>query len=278
MRNVILCFAVAVLPFQLVAQDRVFVFEGAVINAPTVSGLATTDTEEILANPDPGVLWWDILPIPLAGMPDVPTSFGAREHVYAIEARERSDEPCDIRIRYRNVNGDIAVNLPGRFSDCSNNSNNKNGTDGSEEEITMAAGQVPTGIQICLNGDKMKGMTMTGSLAFCMTSVGADLDFCTQQFDNTARDPRRDPPNFFERANCPGSNSHKVDGDWTTEASVCPNVDIDLPGNRTANVPTAMVGMELHLTSTNNGKRRYVSGIRALCKRMAIEGGGFGNN
>lgn len=255
-------------------EERYFEFVGDIVEAPVVSGIATDDTEIMAANPDPGFLWWAELPPPLNTMfnfPDIPTNHGARDTIYAIEAKERSDEPCDLRVVYRNVNGDaVAVNNSDRFRECSNNSNNSAGTDGSKKEVSVSQREVATSVQICLNGDKMKGMVLNGQSPVCLTSIGADLPFCGSN-DTTARDPRRDPPNFFERTNCPGSNDHKVDDDWGTEASVCPDVEITVL-NQTRVFPTAMVGIELHLSETRNSKRRYVSGVRALCKQMTVMG------
>lgn len=287
------CFAAPV----ALGQDISYTFEGEEILADQVSGVTTGDTVRLVASPS-ATPWWRGLPPPLNSDQywDVPLDNAVQEGVQDIVAREKSDEPCDIEIKFRNINGPQGfINGSGLMRDCGGNDNR--GNKSSEQDVTISpdidlsgltdqqTSEVPeelrdlldaavaTSVQICLNKTKMKGLVLNGSRAFCQTRVGLDLEFC--QRDRPSPDlPRRfTPANFFERPNCPGNNAGQVDSDWQTVPSVCPDVETVVQigqQTRTLITGTGMVGVELHLT--RQGQKKYVSGIRAICKRVVLDG------
>lgn len=300
MKTLLTTVLLASAPVAVLAQQDVhFSFEGDVIPAPEVSGVTTGLRVDLVADPAPDEGWWASMPALPAEMPweDTPLSNGAQEGVTGIEARERSDEPCHLVVTFGNLNGGYSVNGSASHRECSDKSNKRSGTDQSKQNISLSpdidldslpdeiadrlpegdveipallTARVATSVQVCLNKTKIKGIFLDGTPALCQTSLGRQSEFCAGEMPTGPdRERRADGHNFFERPNCPGSNSHMVDDDWQTVASTCPDEVITL-GQQTLTIGTGMVGLELHLT--RQGDKEYVSGIRALCKRVTLNG------
>ncbi|MEJ8474643.1 hypothetical protein [Roseibium algae] len=181
-----------------------------------------------------------------------------QEGVGSIEMRERSDEPCHVRVRYHSMNGSVSYAGSSGFFDCSNNQNRRQGTQRTAKKVEVARLHVARSVQVCRgSGGKVKGVELEGIDGRCLSS--ANPAYCPLQ----NRPASMFSVGHFERNNCPGSNSGSADSDWGTQSSYCGSVRT---GNGNIRTPTAMVGVQLHMN--DRGNRSVIIGMRAICKKV----------
>lgn len=185
--------------------------------------------------------------------------------IVGIEAGEQSDDPCFLRVAFRDVTTGSNSSL--LFDDCG-------AQEGDVEGLSLPEGAFATGVRVCLNseGDKIKGVQLIGSYGGCV--LGAEFVYvapseCSSVVKISGHDYRlcdSDPPAVitrsceggisphFERANCVGSNSGQPDSDW--EATVrCPEGEV-------------ATGIKLN-TREGGGDRRMYNGIAVECYELA---------
>ena len=195
--------------------------------------------------------------------------------IYGAEMSERSDDPCFLRLKYRNVaTGSVGSSLD--FAECDDN-NNDEGKDISRRYLSLPAGTFVTGARICLNsgGDKLKGLQLIGGYGACF--LGEEKVYgvaapCSRVFKAGGQEYRicdPDQPNYvtldcrtagvsdhFERTNCPGADGGP-DADWERVVS-CPD-------------RMAATGMKLS-TRDSGGGGTMIDGIALVCHRMDLPG------
>jgi hypothetical protein len=202
-------------------------------------------------------------------------SASMNDAIYGVEIAERSDDPCFLRIKYR----DVASGAEGsslRFAECSDNNNNE-GTSDSRRGVSLPSGAFVTGVRICLNADrdKMKGIQLLGRYGGCL--LGQEKVYvapaaCSPVFKVSGHEYRlcnTDQPNYvgldcsqtstsvsdhYERTNCPGTKEGP-DRDWETRVS-CPDLMV-------------ATGMKLS-TRQSGGGREMIDGIALECHRLAL--------
>lgn len=199
----------------------------------------------------------------------------SNEALIGVDIAERSDDPCFLRARYRNIaTGSDGANV--RFAECDDNNNNE-GTDDSHRTLTMPSGGFVTGVRICMNSeqDKMKGIQLIGRYGACL--LGEEKVYvspapCSQVFKSSGIEYRlcdTDQPNYqtlscnssssslsvhYERTNCQGSNNGP-DSDWE-EAVYCPDQMV-------------ATGMRLNHREGNGG-RRIITGVALDCRKVEL--------
>ena len=227
--------------------------------------------------------------------PDMPSSFSGRsngptsdlilnrnagEALYRVYGLERSDDPCDLIAHFRrlsNYEGQTQL----RFSACHNNASKRQGKENSEKRTHNPYGGVfVTGIRVCLNNNKVKGIGLIGNYGRCITGnqsvmipskVRQDLSEVLgdsslrgtvgvrtgelESFDcnNNLNDRYVSP--YFERTNCPGSQQG-MDNDWETAAN-CPN-------------GFAATGLRLSAPPIGSSGRRAINGIALICRQLEL--------
>ena len=152
--------------------------------------------------------------------------------IYGAEMAERSDDPCFLMLKYRNVaTGSTGSSL--RFAGCDDNNNNE-GKQPSRRYVALPSGAVVTGARICLNSgrDKLKGLQLIGAYGACLLGeekVYVETAPCSNVVKAGGQEYRicdPDQPSYialdcrsagvsdsFERTNCPGTN-RGPDADW----------------------------------------------------------------
>jgi hypothetical protein len=88
--------------------------------------------------------------------------------LFGVEISERSDDPCFLKARYRDVaTGAETSSL--RFAACSDNNNNE-GTNSSRKVVILSEGFFVNAVRICLSSDrdKMKGIQLLGTYEDCI--------------------------------------------------------------------------------------------------------------
>lgn len=203
------------------------------------------------------------------------SSSTSNEALFGVEIAERSDDPCFLRARYRNIaTGRDGANL--RFAEC-DDSNNNEGTDDSRRTLTIPSGGFVTGVRICMNSqqDKMKGIQLIGRHGACL--LGEDNVYvspapCSRVFKTSGIEYRlcdTDQPNYqtlscsnnssilsthYERTNCQGTRNGP-DNDWE-EAVSCPDRMV-------------ATGMRLNHREGNGG-RRIITGVALDCRKVEL--------
>ena len=190
--------------------------------------------------------------------------------IYGISMGERSDDPCFLKIKYRDVASGAESSKT--YNECS-------GKEKSVKLIDLTQGAFVTGIRVCLNSakDKVKGIQLIGNYAACTQgadTVTVDIPPCspvTKTGSSEYRLCNKDgptyktlncsnlgyyrPDNYYERTNCQGLKSKNgPDSDWE-EAVYCPT---------SRHVAT---GMKLN-TREGGGKRRMITGIALVCHTL----------
>lgn len=197
--------------------------------------------------------------------------------VFAVDIAERSDDPCFMRVRYRDVSsGKEASSL--RFAKCNDNNNNE-GKQSSRKSVVLPDNLVTTGVRICLNGSgtKMKAIALRARMRDCVLgedSVTLSVDGCSQVFKQGGMEYRLcstgDPKyqvvscksnsaivtRHFERTNCVGSK-RGPDGDWEKQ--------VDCPDGKVA------TGIKLS-TRKGGGKREMIDGVALECTSLSSAG------
>lgn len=199
----------------------------------------------------------------------------SNEALFGVEIAERSDDPCFLRARYRNIaTGSDGANV--RFAECDDN-NNDEGTNDSRRTLMMPSGGFVTGVRICMNSqqDKMKGIQLIGRYSACL--LGEEKVYvspapCSQVFKSSGIEYRlcdTDQPNYqtlscntgsstlsvhYERTNCQG-NSNGPDSDWE-EAVNCPDRMV-------------ATGMRLNHREGTGG-RRIITGVALDCRKVEL--------
>jgi hypothetical protein len=197
----------------------------------------------------------------------------ANEMIFGVEVAERSDDPCFLRAKYRNVQtGAEGSSL--KFAECSDNNNNE-GTSDSRHTIVLPSYSYTTGARICLDNDrkKMKGIQLIGRYGDCLLGAatvelsrtscgmlkqgGMEYNLCSNDLPQTpivrsCSDASTKLSAYFERTNCPGVNIGP-DKDWAAEVT-CPNGMV-------------VTGMKLS-TRDSGGGRTMIDGIALECLRV----------
>jgi hypothetical protein len=202
-------------------------------------------------------------------------SASLNQAIYGADIAERSDDPCFLRLKYR----DVATGSTGssqRFAECDDN-NNDEGTNSSLRYLSLPAGAFVTGARICLNSDrdKLKGLQLIGTYGACL--LGEDKVYvatapCSNTFKAGGQEYRicdPDQPSYValdcrsagvsdhvERTNCPGTK-RGPDADWESVVS-CPD-------------RMAATGMQLS-TRDSGGGRTMIDGVALVCHRMELPG------
>lgn len=199
----------------------------------------------------------------------------SNEALTGVEIAERSDDPCFLRARFRNIaTGNEGANA--RFAECDDNNNNE-GTGDSHRTLMMPSGGFVTGVRICMNSqqDKMKGIQLIGRYGACLLgeeNVYVSPAPCSRVFKTSGIEYRlcdTDQPNYqtlscsgsastlsvhYERTNCQG-NSNGPDNDWE-EAVNCPDRMV-------------ATGMRLNHREGNGG-RRIITGVALDCRKVEL--------
>lgn len=193
--------------------------------------------------------------------------------VYGFEASERSDDPCYLKVLYKDVqNGDTTVDL---FAECGDN-NQGRGTRKSREPRMLPDGVWAVGARVCLNRarTKIKGLSLMGAYEACIKgaeTVLVSVNDCSPVLDIDSHDYRLcsdpdgdgyaelrcDAPStgfvrWFERPNCPGI-ARGPDDDWERE--------VRCPANHVAS------GLLLS-TADGGGDRQMIDGVGVQCREL----------
>lgn len=192
----------------------------------------------------------------------------ANEAIYSIVYAEKSDDPCFLKANYRDL-ADNSVTASETFNECSGATSGP-----SWKEVSLPPGAFATGLRICLNGDKMKGIQIIGRYGGCVMgedNIFISPDGCTvpirfglvlgveyrlcgegglQVID--CSEATAEVADDHERPNCPGSDD-VPDADWEKE--------INCPSGRVA------TGLQLS-TVAGAGARKYIDGIALECTQV----------
>ncbi len=182
--------------------------------------------------------------------------------IYGIDAGERSDDPCYLKVKFRDVT--TGAESSKKYDKCS-------GNEGDMRYVTLPDGYFTVGVRVCLNngGDKLKGIQLIGDHGGCLmgekliyteqapcSSVvkigGSDYRLCNQNDPELVALDCKDNTTvtqYFERTNCQGSN-RGPDSDWAKTVS-CPSGQV-------------ATGMTLN-TRDSGGGRRMANGISLVC-------------
>jgi hypothetical protein len=198
----------------------------------------------------------------------------ANDAIFAVEVAERSDDPCFLEARYRDVATGVEE-ASRRFAEC-NDSNNNEGTTSSRSILVLPAGTFVTGVRICLNSDrdKMKGIQIIGRYSGCILGLGqyvapapCSYVFTMNGMDYRVCDPDAptyveldcDEPaatvsNYLERTNCQGDNDGP-DSDWESTVS-CADGKV-------------ATGIRLS-TTAGGGGRTMINGVGLECTALTV--------
>ena len=193
--------------------------------------------------------------------------------IFGVEIAERGDDPCFIRLRYRDITtGEERYSRT--LAACDDNNANR-GMDSSRVGVALPADMVVTGASICLNPkrDKMKGIELRASLRDCVrgeSTATIEVDQCGSVFrqgsmeynlcssghrgyrelscSSSSSVIRR----YVERPDCRGTN-RGPDADWEKVIN-CP------PG-------TVATGFKLS-TRSSHGDRIMIDGLALECVRV----------
>ena len=197
----------------------------------------------------------------------------ANEALYAVTISEKSDDPCFLEAKFRELDdGSAGATL--RFAECEDSDGD--GTDSSRRLVALPTDSVATGVRICLDNDreKLKGLQLIGRNAGCLMGednvyvypgecstvhsssfiFGHDYRICGGNTSAIELDcgTLAERKAYVERTNCPGSDNGP-DGDW--EATVrCPNQKV-------------VTGLKLS-TRSGGGGRTMIDGIALECTQL----------
>jgi len=180
--------------------------------------------------------------------------------VFSVIMGERSDDPCYLQLRFRDVASGAESSKT--FNECSGDAK-------SLRTISLPKGAFATGVRVCLNasGDKVKGIQLLGNYGACLlgdefvyaerapcSSVvkvsGHDYRLCSNpQPSYVAMECSSSMQAYYERTNCQGANNGP-DGDWE-ETVRCPAGKV-------------ATGMKLNLRD-GGGDRKMYNGIALDC-------------
>lgn len=201
-------------------------------------------------------------------------SAASNDAIYSLTFGEESDDPCYLEAEYRDMGTGLFAGSS-FFKQCSDADGD--GNSASRLTVTLNPGTVATGIRICLNGNKMKGLELIGRYGGCL--MGEDNIFlapaeCTDpirfswifsveyrlcggtgtgtEVDCASASARRH--DYEERDNCPGLKLGP-DADWEKEV-LCPAGKV-------------VTGLQLS-TSPGGGSRKMIDGIALECTTLGI--------
>ncbi len=189
----------------------------------------------------------------------------ANESITAIVYAEKSDDPCYLQAKYRDL-ADNSAAVSATFDEC----NGALGA-GSWQEVTLPLGAFATGLRICLNGDKMKGIQIIGRYGGCIMGednifvapdgctvpirfgliLGVEYRLCGEGGLHVidCSEEVAEVDDQHERDNCPGTKQGP-DADWEKE--------VNCPSGRIA------TGLQLS-TVAGSGGRKYIDGLALEC-------------
>mgnify|MGYP001815048398 CR=1 FL=1 len=196
--------------------------------------------------------------------------------IFGIEMAERSDDPCYLRVRYRDVTtGEERSSKI--FAECDDNNNNR-GRESSLVRAILPGDMVVTGASVCLNPqrDKMKGIELRASFRECIrgeSTATISVDQCGSVYRRGSQEyqlcsgghPRylelscsggRSVINrYIERPNCKGT-SRGPDNDWEKI--------IDCPPR------TVATGVRIS-TRGSGGNRIMIDGLALECTQVMTQ-------
>jgi len=145
------------------------------------------------------------------------------------------------------------------FAGCAKTGDISRGRPTSRREVKLPSGFVATSLQVCVTAaQRVAGLSLFGRTAKCL--VQPNQATCI---------PRQFQPLTAVRQTrswgaCRGATPNQVDAGWGTVASDCSQIPSDQDDGST--LPGAMIGVELHYTTSNN--IRTITGIRGVCKAL----------
>lgn len=194
--------------------------------------------------------------------------------IYSIVVAEKNDDPCFLEAKFKNVITGL-TSPSSSFAECDDADGN--GSDNDRVTLNLPAGSVLTGIRICKNGDKMKGIQLIGRYDGCLLGgdnifaassgctapirsaeiFGVDYLWCAAggplEIECTAT-AAETPLLYTERKNCPGTNQGP-DGDWETEV----------------NCPLGKVATGIKLSTTpGSGTQEMIDGVALECTQIGV--------
>jgi len=197
--------------------------------------------------------------------------------IFGVEMAERGDDPCYLRIRYRDITtGEERYSRI--LAECDDNNANR-GMDSSRTMVALPGDLVVTGARICLNPkrDKLKGLELRASLRDCVrgeSTATVAVDQCASVFPPGSMEYRLCSSGhrsyqelscssgisvvsrYVERPDCRGTN-RGPDADWENVIN-CP------PG-------TVATGFKIS-TRGSHGDRIMIDGLALECTRVASDG------
>ena len=198
--------------------------------------------------------------------------------IFGVEMAERNDDPCFLRLRYRDVTTGEERSSK-YFAECDDN-NSDRGRDASRISATLPADMVVTGASICLNTqrDKLKGLELRAKFRECVrgeNTANVSLEQCASVFRQGSMEYRlcmtghprynalscsssRSTINrYFERPACRGTN-RGPDSDWE-QIIECPEGSV-------------ATGFKVS-TRSSDGERVLIDGLALECARVATKKG-----
>ena len=193
--------------------------------------------------------------------------------IFGIETAEHHEDPCYLRIRYRDVTtGEERSSKI--FAECDDNNNNR-GRDASRKRVVLPADMMVTGASICLNSrrDKLKGIELRTTFRECVrgdATAAIPVDQCGSIFRHGSMEHRLCSgghrayqqlncnssmsvvKRYMERPNCKGTN-RGPDNDWEKVVQCPPR--------------TVATGFRLS-TRNSGGERVLIDGLALECTRV----------
>ncbi|MGI9509324.1 MAG: hypothetical protein ACR2QJ_08245 [Geminicoccaceae bacterium] len=192
--------------------------------------------------------------------------------IYGLEAAERSDDPCYLKVKYRDVDGSETTTQ--EFKECAGRKDGK-GTTKSHRTVSLPDFMWAVGARVCMNKGKIKGIQLIGEYEECL--LGAETVSvpapCSRQFKQNGSDQGiacPDPEDrrhvericgntslyrgaYFARPNCPGHKLTVPDEDWAKEV-LCPAGQV-------------ATGVQLS-TADGGGDRKLINGLGLRCRTI----------
>ncbi len=187
---------------------------------------------------------------------------------------ENNDDPCFLEAKFKNVITGLS-SPSSSLTECDDADGD--GRESSHITLNLPAGSVLTGLRICKNGDKLKGIQLIGRYDGCL--LGSDNVFaastgCTAPIRSAeifnvdyllcaASGPleiectavaAETPLLYNERKNCPGTDNGP-DSDWETEI----------------NCPTGKIATGIEISTTpGTGTQKMIDGLALECTQIGV--------
>lgn len=246
-------FALAALLCALATQSpgQGLVLIGNPAQSPFVSGNESSTSVDVFLDPEAGPSRGGLLGGSNPDRSDRRQFRRARMGVGSVELRERLDYPCHVVVGHKSLTATSHSAIESVWADCSNDPANADGNGNGTVATLVGQNVVATSAQVCMNNGRVKGVALTGLPAACLSGRSTD---CPAEVV------------YAEQTNCGGINSPDTGGpsNWDTGVSNCQG----FPGPGDGSLRGAMVGLRLYTEQSAGGGRRFVVGVRALCKAV----------